>query len=88
MSQSNDIKLNLIWRAITFLVKSEAIINHMTYNVDPSLYVCANILTFESIGKVLIVRDFNSGIGTYPNVEVDENVMVLDLMQIFKLEPC
>ena len=54
----------------------------MTYEDDPFLYVCVNvnIITFESIGKVLLAGDFNSSVGTYLNVEVDENVMVLDLI--------
>ena len=37
--------------------------------------VCANILTYEKIGKV---RDFNARVGTYEHLEVDDKVVVLD----------
>ena len=43
----------------------------------PFSNVCDYILTYEKIGKVLVMIDFR--VGTYQNIEVDNNVMVLDL---------
>ena len=46
---------------------------------DPFSDVHADILTYEKIGKVLVMGDFNARVGTLQNLEVD-NVMVSDLM--------
>ena len=40
--------------------------------------MCSHILTYEKIGKVLIVGDFKARFGTYQHLEVDVNVVVLD----------
>ena len=47
---------------------------------DLFAYVCDNILTYENIGKVLVMGDFNVRLGTYQNVEVNDNVRVSNLM--------
>ena len=36
---------------------------------DPLFDVCVDILTYEKIGKVLVLGDFNARVGTYQNVE-------------------
>ena len=48
---------------------------------DPFADVCVDILTYEKIGKVLVLGDFNARVGTYQNVEVNDNVMVSDFMR-------
>ena len=48
---------------------------------DPFSDVCVDILTYEKIGKVLVLGDFNARVGTYQNVEVN-NVIVSDLTYI------
>ena len=48
---------------------------------DPLFDVCVDILTYEKIGKVLVLGDFNARVGTYQNVEVNDNVMVSDFMR-------
>ena len=41
---------------------------------DPFSDLCAGILTYEKIGKVLVTGVFNTRLGAYENVKVNDNV--------------
>ena len=43
---------------------------------DPFSNMCDDILTYEKIGKVLVVGHFNTRVVTYQNAAIDDNVMV------------
>mgnify|MGYP000199762331 CR=1 FL=1 len=40
--------------------------------------VYANILTYEKIGNMLVVEDFNAIVGTYQNVKLDYSLTILN----------
>ena len=43
---------------------------------DPFSNMCDDILTYEKIGKVLVVGHFNTRVVTYQNAAIDDSVMV------------
>ena len=47
---------------------------------DHLFEVCVIILTCQNIGNVLVMGDFNVRLGTYQNVEINDDVRVSNLM--------
>ena len=48
---------------------------------DPFVDLCQDILSFEKLGKVLIVGDLNARVGNYQNMDSEEDLVDTSLLR-------